>query len=50
MVQGYDGDVAEVTDEQLRETEHFWEDPQKVLNLLDLLFLYEDPDRLQVCS
>ena len=39
-----------VTDEMIREANHFWEDPQKVMMLIDLLFLFDDPDKRQVCS
>lgn len=39
-----------VTEEQIRETENFWEDPGRVLALIDLLFLGEDPDKKKVCS
>ena len=28
----------------------FWNDPQKVMFLVDLLFLFDDPDRKQICS
>ena len=28
----------------------FWNDPQKVMYLVDLLFLFDDPDRTRVCS
>jgi hypothetical protein len=28
----------------------FWNDPKKVMYLVDLLFLFDDPDRRQVCS
>lgn len=30
--------------------DYIWEDPQKVMNLIDLLFLCDDPDKKQVCS
>ena len=40
----------QVTDEQIRETEHFWDDPQKIMNLIDIMFLSEDPDRREICS
>ena len=40
----------QVPEEQVRKAEHFWEDPQTILRLLDLLFLYEDSDTKQVCS
>jgi len=60
MVQGLDGLVYEigmeekeqspVSDDLIRETERFWDDPQKIMNLIDLLFLWEDEDKKQVCS
>ena len=60
MVQGLDGLVNEigmdekeqspVSDDLIRETERFWDDPQKIMNLIDLLFLWEDPDKKQICS
>lgn len=36
--------------EQIRESddqilERFWESPQRILNLIDLLFLWEDEDK-----
>ena len=40
----------QVPEEQVRKAEHFWEDPQNIMRLLDLLFLYEDSDKKQVCS
>lgn len=40
-----------LTDDSLeRETERFWEDPKRIMALIDLLFLWDDPDRRQVCS
>lgn len=36
----------QVTEEQIRETENFWEDPQKVMYLVDLLFLDEDRNKI----
>ena len=40
----------QVPEEHIREAEHVWEDPQHIMRLLDLLFLYEDSDKKQVCS
>lgn len=40
----------QVSDDQIRETQHFWDDPQKIMNLIDLLFLWEDADKKQICS
>ena len=31
-----------VTDEMIREANHFWEDPKKVMMLIDLLFLWDE--------
>lgn len=31
-----------VTDELIRETDGFWNDPKKVLLLIDLIFLFDD--------
>lgn len=39
-----------MTDDLIRETENFWDDPKKIMNLIDLLFLWDDPDKKQVCS
>lgn len=39
-----------MTEDLIRETDRFWEDPQKIMNLIDLLFLWEDPDKKQICS
>lgn len=40
-----------LTDESLiRETDKFWDDPKNIMNLIDLLFLWDDPDRGKVCS
>ncbi len=40
----------QVPEEHIREADRFWEDPQNIMRLLDLLFLYEDSDKKQVCS
>jgi len=39
-----------MTDDLIQETDRFWEDPQNIMNLIDLLFLWADPDKKQVCS
>jgi hypothetical protein len=40
-----------LTDDSLeRETERFWEDPRRIMALIDILFLGEDQDGRQVCS
>lgn len=33
-----------MTDDLIREADRLWENPQKILNLIDLLFLWEDED------
>ncbi len=40
----------QVSDEQVKETDRFWEDPQKIMNLIDLLFLWEDPEKKGIYS
>ena len=42
MVQDLDADLLEVEKEKL---EHFWEDPENVMHLVDLIFLMEDPNK-----
>ena len=44
-------DNIQVSDEMILETERFWESPQKIMNLIDLLFLWEDEEgRRQIPS
>ena len=58
MVQGFDGACVEmmdkekpqVTEEMLRETDRFWDDPEKIMMLIDILFLWENPDKEKVVS
>ena len=56
MVQGAHGNVHEgmrekepVNEDLVRWTDHFWEDPEKVLLLIDLIFLGEDEEG-RICS
>ena len=42
MVQGFDGDVRQVTEEDTRKVESFWDDPRNILHLIDLIFFYEE--------
>lgn len=37
-----------VTEDLIKETDKFWENPQNIINLIDLLFLGRDKE--QVCS
>ena len=41
---------CEMTDDLIRETDRFWDDPKKIMNLIDLLFLLDDPDKKQIPS
>lgn len=58
MVQGLDGVVNEmkekeqsqVTDEMIQEADRLWENPRMIMNLIDLLFLWDDPDKKQIPS
>lgn len=34
----------------IQETDRFWEDPEKFMKLIDLLFLWEEPDKKQIFS
>lgn len=45
-----DREELEMTEEMTKEADRVWEDPQKVMRLLDLIFLCDAPDRKQVCS
>ena len=36
-----------MTDDLIRETDRFWDDPKKILNLIDLIFFFqEDKDNI----
>ena len=39
-----------VSNEMTQETDRFWDDPKKIMNLIDLLFLWEDEGKKQICS
>lgn len=39
-----------VTEEMIQEADRLWENPQKIMNLIDLLFLWDDPDKKQIPS
>lgn len=39
-----------MTDDLIRETDRFWDDPKKIMNLIDLIFLMDDPDKKQIPS
>ena len=42
-------DDVQVSDDLILETDRFWDDPKKIMNLIDLLFLWEE-DKKQICS
>lgn len=58
MVQGVDGlgikikrYMEEEEKENLtRDAEKIWDDPEKIMHLIDILFLWEDTEKKQVCS
>lgn len=40
----------QVTTDQIQEAQKVWNDPEKMMRLIDLLFLWEDPDKKKICS
>lgn len=40
-----DREECGVTEDQIRKVEKFWEDPENIMRLLDLLFLCEDQEK-----
>ena len=40
----------ELPDDLEKETDRFWQDPRKVMMLIDLLFLWDDDDKERICS
>lgn len=45
-----ENEQLQVDEDLIRETDRFWENPQNIMNLIDLLFLWDDPDKKQICS
>lgn len=45
-----DTEKHQVTEDLSKDIDRFWEDPKKIMILLDLLFLWEDPDRPRIYS
>lgn len=41
---------SQVTDEMIQEADRLWENPRMIMNLIDLLFLWDDPDKKQIPS
>ena len=45
-----DKEKTKVTEDMILEVDRLWENPRVIMNLLDLLFLLEDPDKKQIPS
>ncbi len=45
-----DKEQTKVTEDMILEADRLWENPRVIMNLLDLLFLLEDPDKKQIPS
>ena len=41
---------TQLPEDLIRQTENFWDDPQKVMYLVDLLFLFDNPSKIQMYS
>lgn len=41
---------TQVPEDLIRETDRFWEDPKKIMNLIDLLFLWDDSNKKNIPS
>ena len=41
---------TQLPEDLIRQTENFWDDPQKVMYLYDLLFLFDNPSKIQMYS
>lgn len=39
-----------VAEDLIQEADRLWENPRMVMNLIDLLFLFDDPDKKQIPS
>lgn len=48
---GTDADeVNDLPEKNYGDIDRLWENPQMVMNLIDLLFLFDDPDKKQIPS
>lgn len=45
-----ENEQSQVSEDLIQEADHLWENPRMIMNLIDLLFLWDDPDKKQVCS
>ena len=41
---------TQLPEDLIRQTENFWDDPKKVMYLVDLLFLFDDSSKKQMYS
>lgn len=41
-----DKEKPQVTDEMIRETDRFWESPERIMMLIDILFLWDDKKQI----
>ena len=41
---------TKVTEEMFQEADRLWDNPRMIMNLIDLLFLLDDPDKKQIPS
>ena len=41
---------SQVTEDLIQEADRLWENPQMIMNLIDLLFLWDDPEKKQIPS
>lgn len=45
-----ENEQSQVSEKMIQEADRLWENPRMVLNLIDLLFLFDDPDKKQIPS
>ena len=43
-------EVKNLPEKNYGDIDRLWENPRMIMNLIDLLFLWDDPDKKQVCS
>lgn len=49
-IYGQEHGMGMISPEKISSLDHFWDDPEKIMRLVDLLFLFDDPDKKQICS
>lgn len=45
-----DSEEPTINKDLTRETDHFWDDPRRIMALIDLIFLNEDPGKEKIVS